>query len=101
MRLAVVDDHANVLQRIARDVARLQHLAHPFLHRGDELPGNRPAFHCIDELESLSARQRLDLEVNLAELTSPAGLFFVPAMAFRLGANRLPEWDRWRSRVEL
>ena len=99
--LAVVDGDAHVLQRVAGEEAVVQHAAHAFLHRGDELVGDRAALHAVDELEALAARQRLDLEEHLAELAGAAGLLLVAAVA--LGARRdgLAVRDRRRPRVEL
>src|SRR5258708_27239251 len=79
--LAVVHGDAHVLQRVAGDQAGLEHAAHAFLDRLDELVRNRAAFHRVDELEALAARQRLRLDVHLAEPPRAAGLLRVPAVA--------------------
>ena len=55
----------------------------PFLDRGDELARDRAAEDLVDELEVAAARQRLDLDLAVAELAVAAGLLLVPAV--RLG----------------
>ena len=85
--LAVVDDHAHVLQRIAGDRAAVQHLAHAFLHRGHELAGDGAALDLVDELEAAAARQRFDAQEHLAELAGAAGLLLVAVVAFGLAAR--------------
>src|SRR3954468_21028884 len=59
VRLAVVDDDSQILQRKARDVAALEDVAHALLDGWNELPRNRAALHSVDELEAFPARQRL------------------------------------------
>ena len=63
---------------------RGQHLLDALLHRGNERVGNRAAFDLVDELEAAAARQRLDAQVDLAELTRAAGLLLVPVVALGL-----------------
>ena len=58
----------------------------PFLDRRDELPRDRAAEDVVDELEVAAARQRLDLDLAVAELAVAAGLLLVPAV--RLGRRR-------------
>src|SRR5687767_11241632 len=101
MSLPVVDDHADILQRIARDVAALENVAHAFLDRRNELLRNRSALHGVNELESLSARQRLDLEEDLTKLPGATGLFLVTAVAVGFGRDRLAKRNRRRMGVEL
>src|SRR5687767_7560954 len=101
MRLAVVDDHANILQRISRDVTALENVAHAFLDGRNELLGDRAALHRVDELESLATRQRLDLEEDFAKLSGATGLFFMPAVTVGFRGDRLAKRNRWRMGVEL
>ena len=82
--LAVVDDHAHVLQLIAGDGAVFEHLAHAFFDGGNELARNRAALDFVDELEAAAARQRLDAQEHFAELAGAAGLLLVAVMAFGL-----------------
>ena len=77
--LAVVHRDAHVLKRIAREVAGVEHRAHAFFDRRDELVRDRAALHAVDELEALAARQRLHLQEHFAELAGAAGLL-VPAV---------------------
>src|SRR5688500_1673578 len=101
MRLAVVDDHPDILQRIASDVTAFENVAHSFLDRRNELLGDRAACHRVDELESLAARKRLDLEEAFTELSGAAGLFFMTAMTVGFGRDRLAKRNRRRMGVEL
>src|SRR5690606_34853402 len=82
MRFAVVDGDLHVLHREAGDRAAFERLAHAFLHGGNERTGNRAALHLVDEAESLAARQRLDAQEHLAELSGAAALLLVPMMPF-------------------
>src|SRR5438309_166320 len=99
--LAVVHGYAHILQRIARNESAIKDTAHPFLHRRDELVRDRAAFYRVDELEALAARERLDPQVDLAELAGAAGLLLVAAVALGARADGLAERDRRRARVEL
>ena len=101
MVLAVVHDDAHVLQRVARDRAFAQHLAHSFFYRGNELVGNRAAHDLVDELEARAARERLDLEVHLAELARAAGLLLVAAMAFGRARDGLAIRNARRVRLDV
>src|SRR5688500_4072437 len=101
MRLAIVNGDAHILQRIAGDVTALENVAHAFLDRWNELLGDRAALHRVDELESLAARQRLDLEEDFTELSGAAGLFFMTAMTVGFGRDRLAKRNRRRMGVEL
>ncbi|MCY1294133.1 hypothetical protein D9M68_575610 [compost metagenome] len=82
MTLAVVHRDLDVLHREAGQRPGGQRRAHALLHRGNELSGNHPAFHRIDEFEAGAARQRFDAQEHLAELAGAAGLLLVPRMAF-------------------
>ena len=85
MVLAVVDDHAHVLQREARD-RRLSSAParRPSCTAGINVLRNRAALDLVDELEAGAARQRLDLQEHLAELAGAAGLLLVAMMPFGL-----------------
>ena len=85
MRLAVINDHADVFDRIAGDKAGLQHFTHALFHCRDEVVRNRTALHLIDEFEACSARKRFNLQVDLAELSGAARLLLVAGMAFCIG----------------
>src|SRR5256886_5728702 len=101
MALAVVHDHAHVLQREACDVAGVEHAAHTLLDRRDELVGDRAAFHAVDEFEAAAAGQRLHFQEPLAELAGAAGLLLVAAVPFRARRDRLAVGNRRRAGVEL
>src|SRR5688572_18983178 len=96
MVLAVVYRDPYVLHGIARDRTRFEHLPHAFLHRGYVLVRDHAAFHRVDELEARAALERLDAQIDFAELARAAGLFLVPVMAFRFGADRFAVRDAGR-----
>src|SRR6185369_15853272 len=81
--LAVVDHYPHVDHRIAGDGAGGEHFAHALFHGRDELARNRAALDLVEELEAAPARQRLDAQVDLAELAGTAALLLVPVVAFR------------------
>ena len=98
MVLAVVDVDAHVLQREAGERARGEHRLHALLHGGNERRGDGAALHRVDELEAAATRQRLDLEVDLAELAGAAGLLLVPVVPFGRGGDGLAIRDARRAR---
>jgi len=51
MVLAIVDDYPHVVHRISCHRPGVQHLAHPFLHRGNELRRDSPALYLVDEFK--------------------------------------------------
>jgi hypothetical protein len=101
MAFAVVHRDAHVLKRIAREVAGVEHRAHAFFDRRNELVRDRAALYAVDELEPLAARQRLHLQEHFAELAGAAGLLLVPAVPLGPRRNGLPIRDRRGSRVEV
>jgi hypothetical protein len=85
MGLAVIDDDAHILDREAGDHAvGSAPGARPSRPR-HEYAGDHAALDVVDELEAGAALQRLDLQVDLAELAGAARLLLVPAMALGLG----------------
>ena len=80
---AVVEDHPHVAQRIARDDALLHRLADALLDGRDEAGRDHAALDLVHELEALALRQRLDLDVAVAELAAAAGLLLVAALRLR------------------
>ena len=67
--------------------AALGSFAYAFLNGGNIIARNGAAENLVDKLESRAAFQRLDTDFAVAELPMSAGLFFVPAMAFRARAD--------------
>src|SRR5205814_9955683 len=65
---------------------------------GNQRVRNCAAFDLVDEFESRSPRQRLDLEEHFAELTRPTGLLLMPMMTFGLRRDRLAIWHAWWAR---
>ena len=100
MVFAVVHDHAHVLHGEAGERTLGQNLLDAFFDRRDERVRDRAAFHLIDELESGSARKRLDFQKDLAELPRAAGLLLVPVMAFGFRRDRLAIRDARRTRFD-
>ena len=96
--LAVVNGDANVFNRVARDEAGRQNLAHAFFNRRDEVVGDDAALDLIDEFEALAAFERFDAQVDLAELSGAARLLLVAGMAFRRRGNGFAIGDRGSGR---
>src|SRR5690242_20830898 len=96
MTLPVVDDYLHILHWIAGDGAMLHDLQHAFFHRWNVLPGDRATFYFIHELEAAAARQRLDAQIDFAELPSATSLLFMPAVSFGRRCDRLAIRDARR-----
>ena len=80
--------------------------AHPgvldaLLDGRDELPRNGAAEDVVDELEVAAARQRLHLDLAVAELAVAAGLLLVPAVRLGGRGDRLPVRNPRRLEVHL
>ena len=73
----------------------------PFLDGRHELPRNRAAEDVVHELEVGAARQRLDLDLAVAELAVAAGLLLVAAVRFRGRLDRLAIRDARRLQVDV
>src|SRR6476619_4478536 len=100
MMFAVVHGDAHVVQREAGDSAALQRLLDPLADRGQVLIRYRAALHRVDELEATAARERLDAQVDLAELPGSAGLLLVPVMALCGRGDRFAIGDAGRARLD-
>src|SRR6185369_16637874 len=96
MVLAVVDRDADVLERESRNRALGKRMADALLDRRDKLVRDRAADDVVDELEPAAARERLDPEVDLAELAGAAGLLLVAVVALGRARDRFPVGDRGR-----
>src|SRR6185503_10316733 len=68
--------------------ALLHRVQYALLDRGDEALRDHAALDGVDELE-VTALERLDLDVAVAELAAPAGLLLVPAVRLGALADRL------------
>ena len=89
---AVVEPHADVLDRVAGDDALLHRLFHALLDRRDEPGRDHAALDRVDELEwagGIIWLERLDLDVAVAELAAAAGLLLVAAVRLGRAADRL------------
>ena len=67
----------------------------------NELSRNRAAEDVVDELEVRSARQRLHLDLAVAELPVAAGLLLVPAVRLRCSLDRLAVRNARRLQVDV
>ena len=81
------DPHAD--HGIAREIARVHRLLDALVDRGPEALRDDAADDLVDELVALVRRQRLDLDVAVAELAAAAGLLLVAGVRARLPADRL------------
>jgi len=89
--LAVVDGDLYVLERESGDDSQLHYVVYAFVYGGLELAGDRGAEDVPAKFEGGVgiARGGLDAEVDLTELSSTAGLFFVSVVAFGFGCDGL------------
>ena len=65
------------------------------------MAGNGAAEDLVDEFKTLAALERLDAEVDLAELARPAGLLLVAVMALGVGGDRFAVGDLGRLGVHV
>ncbi len=86
MERPVEDGRLEVDHREAGEEAAQPRVLDALFHGGNELPRNRAAEDVVDELEVAAARQRLHLDLAVAELSVSAGLLLVAAV--RLGRRR-------------
>ena len=86
MVLAVVDLDAEVDHRESGEVAALPDVLDPLLDRGDVVPRDRAAERVVVELEVGAARERLDADLAVGELSVAARLLLVAAVRLRPGA---------------
>src|SRR5690606_17160655 len=99
--LAVVDGHLDVLYREPAERSRGHTRLHALLAARLELGRDRTADDAPDELEAVSARQRLDAERDLCELPRSTGLLLVPVPGVARPADRLPVRDGRRACLDL
>ena len=72
MILTIEQPHAEVDDRIPGQITAPSGVLNSFLHCGDVLPRNRSSEDLVDELEVPAARQRLDLDLAIGELSVAA-----------------------------
>ena len=80
MILAVEQPDAEVDHRISREITAAPRILNALLNGGDVLARNRAAENLVDEFEVGAARQRLDLDLAIGELTMTARLLLVAAV---------------------
>src|SRR5689334_18073946 len=97
----VIQDYAKVDHGIPGKIALRRGVQDTFLHRGDEIPGNRTAKNVIYELESGTARARLHLDPAVPVLAVAACLLLVLALCVRLSAYGLTVGDLGRFQRDL
>ena len=97
----VEDSHPEVDHRIARQVAARARVLNAFLHRRHELPRDSAAEDVVDELEVAPARQRLDLDLAVAELPVASGLLLVAAVRLCRGRDRFTVGDARQLQIHL
>ena len=73
----------------------------PFSTAGMYWRGMAPPTTCVVELEALAPTERLELQVDDAELPVAAGLLLVPAFGFGRLRDGLPVGDRTSSTLDL
>ena len=86
---AVVEDDLEVDNGISGKEAALRGFDNALFDGGNVVPGNRAAEDFVDELEVSAARQRLHLDLAVAELAVAAALLLVAALHVGAPANRL------------
>ena len=98
---AVEDRDAEVDHRKAGEIAAHARFLNALFHRRNELARDRAAEDVVDELEVRAARQRLDLDLAVAELAVAAGLLLVAAVRLGRRLDRLAIRDARRLEVDV
>ena len=98
---AVEHGDAEVDHRKAGEIAAHARFLDALFDRRDELARDRAAEDVVDELEVGAARQRLDLDLAVAELAVAAGLLLVAAVRLGGGLDRLAVGDARRLEVDV
>ena len=101
MERAVEDRRPEVDHRVAGEEAAHARVLDALLDGRDELPRDRAAEDVVHELEVAAARQRLDLDLAVAELAVAAGLLLVPAVRLGGRGDRLAVRNPRRLEVHL
>src|SRR6476646_2020466 len=82
MERSVVDGRAEVDHRIPGQETAKPSVLDSLFNCGNELTRNRAAEDVVDELELAAARERLELDLAVAELSVAAGLLLMASMRF-------------------
>ena len=82
MALTVIDDNANVVDRITGNIACIQSVTDAFFYSRDEVVRNCAAFDFVNEFETGPAFTRFNAKIDFTELAGAAGLFLVAGVAF-------------------
>ena len=101
MERPVEDGCPEVDHREAGEEAAHPRVLDALLDGRDELPRDRAAEDVVDELEVAAARQRLDLDLAVAELAVAARLLLVPAVRLGGRGDRLAVRNPRRLQVHL
>ena len=98
---AVVQDHPEVDDREAGEISTLRRFHDALFHRRNVVLRNRAAEDLVDELEVAAARQRLHLDLAIAELAVAAALLLVASLHVGAPANGLAIRNLRRLQVHL
>ena len=99
MERPVEDGCPEVDHREAGEEAAHPRVLDALFDGGDELSRDRAAEDVVDELEIAAARQRLHLDLAVAELSVPAGLLLVAPVGLGRRGDRLAVGDAGRLQV--
>ena len=97
----VEDRGAEIDHRVAGEEAAQPRVLQALLDGRDELPRDRAAEDVVDELEVAAARQRIELDLAVAELAVAAGLLLVAAVRLGRRGDRLAIRDARDLEVDL
>ena len=86
----VVEHDAEIDHRKSGEVSARRRILDSFFDGRNEVLRNRAAENVVHEFELSAARQRLHLDLAIAVLAVPAGLFLVASLHVGFAANRLP-----------
>ncbi len=79
MALTVIDDNANVVDRVTGNIACIQSVTDTFFYSRDEVVRNCAAFDFVNEFETGSAFTRFNAKIDFTELAGAACLLLVAA----------------------
>lgn len=68
MALTVIDDNANVVDRVTGNIACIQSVTDTFFYSRDEVVRNCAAFDFVNEFETGSAFTRFNAKIDFTEL---------------------------------
>ena len=87
MALTVIDDNANVVDRVTGNIACIQSVTDTFFYSRDEVVRNCAAFDFVNEFETGSAFTRFNAKIDFTELAGAACLLLVASVTFSTLSN--------------